>query len=680
MARVSVVEGRGLSVDGTLLPLVSGTLHYWRHPPSDWPRLLKAVKGLGYSIVETYIPWGVHEIARKSFDFGGLDPSRNLEGFIAAVKKAGLKLIVRPGPHINAELTDFGYPRRIVTDPDVIAREAHGGFAVYIGGPRPFGLPSYASEKFYAEVALWFDAIAPVLHRNLHPDGPIVAVQVDNETGYFFRIGAYQLDYHPDSLAAYRRFLESRYGDVRALNETYGASHPSFTAVEPPRRWGGREVRDLPHHLDWQAYKERHLLDAMRRLRGMWVERGVKEVPFYQNYYGAAGTPFDVAAAEGEGCGLDVVGLDDYSRRDSCHDLAFKGLYLSGTSRLPYIPEFGAGSWAFPPCTFHMDERDTAFTAPFLFMFGVKAVNHYMLVERDRWMGSPLSASGEPRRALAGVHRGLNAFLEASRILECDLQTDLLLMVNRDADRLRRVLSLADDHPLLPWPEEAGLADAPPAFSVPPHEDHPGRFRRLFRFALDRRLPFRCADTGLPAARWRGAKALLLPSYELLSRDAQDSLRGFVEEGGAALLGPSLPGLDERCRPLSAFPVYQVGRPVSVGKGRLLLLEEWDEAAALAFLAEAGVAPLVPSWPEGVWVTRFTDPGREVVFAANPGDAEKVLPPFGEKGGPDWTVLYGGDKPWRSGKTWTLAPWTVAAFEMPAVPAEPEAREGGAPA
>jgi len=664
MARVAVSEGRGLLVDGTTVPLLSGTLHYWRHDPDRWSALLRVVKNLGFTFVETYIPWGVHEISSRSFDFGGLDPRRSLEGFITCVKKAGLKLIVRPGPHINAELTDFGYPRRIVTDPEIIAREAHGGFAVYEAAPRPFGIPSYASEKFYQEVAIWFDAIAPLLKRHLHPEGPIAAVQVDNETGYFFRTGAYQLDYHPDSIAWYRRFLKVRYGEVKALNATYGTAHSVFDQVEPPRRFTGKGVEDLPYHLDWQLYKEYQILGSLKRLKAMWVERGVKDVPFFQNYFGSTETPFDLSATEGERCGLDVAGLDDYSRRGSWRELAFKSLFLSGTSRLPFIPEFGAGSWAFPPCEYAPDERDTRFTAPLLYMFGVKAVNHYMVVERDRWMGSPISAEGEVRKDCAAVHRELNVFVKDSHVLEMDLQADLLVLANREAGRLRRVLSLADDHPYLRWPASASLAEVPLPFAVPPHEDHSVRLKKTIDLALDRRLPFRISDTSLSFERMKAYKALVLPTYEMLGRVAQQSLRRFVEEGGALLAGPSMPGFDTKREPFSAFPAYQIGKPIAIGKGRLLLLEEWNDEAAIGFLAEAGVAPLLPHLPEGVLATRFTASGREVLFLANPTDEEKALPPVREKGRGDWRPLFGALQPWKAGKGLTLAPWSVVAFEV----------------
>ena len=144
------------------------------------------------------------------------NPAKNLEKFIQQVHQAGLKLVVRPGPHINAELNCFGYPPRIVYDPAIVAKEASGAFSVHDAYPKAFGNPSYASKKLYEETALWFDALAPILKRNLYPNGPIVALQVDNETGYYFRTGAYLMDYGDDSIRWYQTFLEKRYGTFKS--------------------------------------------------------------------------------------------------------------------------------------------------------------------------------------------------------------------------------------------------------------------------------------------------------------------------------------------------------------------------------------------------------------------------------------------------------------------------------
>ena len=63
----------GLEIDGNLLPLFSGTFHYWRSKPADWPGIFEQIRSLGFSVIETYVPWSVHETAEGHFDFGKVD-------------------------------------------------------------------------------------------------------------------------------------------------------------------------------------------------------------------------------------------------------------------------------------------------------------------------------------------------------------------------------------------------------------------------------------------------------------------------------------------------------------------------------------------------------------------------------------------------------------------------------
>ena len=65
-------------------------------------------------------------------------------------------LLVPPGPLINAELTDFGFPEWILLDPAIQARTAVGSLhldaAWGFHPPRPYPVPSYASPAFYEAV------------------------------------------------------------------------------------------------------------------------------------------------------------------------------------------------------------------------------------------------------------------------------------------------------------------------------------------------------------------------------------------------------------------------------------------------------------------------------------------------------------------------------------------------
>src|SRR6185503_12457699 len=108
------------------------------------------------------------------------------------------------GPHCNAELTGFGFPERILRDEAMLARAAHGGPGWMPAPPRAFPVPSYASAAFREEVGAWYVAVGDVVAPRLAPDGPVVAIGVDNEAQMFFRLGAYEHDYHPDAIAAWR--------------------------------------------------------------------------------------------------------------------------------------------------------------------------------------------------------------------------------------------------------------------------------------------------------------------------------------------------------------------------------------------------------------------------------------------------------------------------------------------
>src|SRR4051812_28194238 len=68
----------------SILPLWAGAMLYWRHAPEQWGPCLDAMKAMGLRIVDTYIPWGVHEVeggteraegaagegTGRTFDFG----------------------------------------------------------------------------------------------------------------------------------------------------------------------------------------------------------------------------------------------------------------------------------------------------------------------------------------------------------------------------------------------------------------------------------------------------------------------------------------------------------------------------------------------------------------------------------------------------------------------------------
>ena len=426
-----------MTVDDERRALYGGAVHYWRLDRSRWSPILDEVKRMGFTMVSIYIPWEVHETARGEFSFEG---DRDIDAFLTLIEEKDLDIVVRPGPQINSELTWFGYPRRILEDPELQARNGQGTPAVLTQVPRPIPAVSYAADAFYDEVALWYDAICPILAKHAHPHGRIVAAQVDNEMAYFFHVNAYAADFHPASIARYRAFLADKYGGVDALNRTYGTGHGSFDDVEPPRRFGAVTPEDIPFHTDWVAYRERHLVDAMGRLADMLRGRGLDQIALFHNYphpLGPGGavsgftTPFDLAGLEDR---LDFVGFDVYSRKQLYDHVKTVLSYVVGTSRYPYIPEFIAGVWPW-----YLDPADLAdeeFVTKAALMQGIKGFSRYMLVERDRWLNSPVRRDGRVREDHAAMFARANAIAVDGGFAEFRREADVLLLANRDYDRL----------------------------------------------------------------------------------------------------------------------------------------------------------------------------------------------------------------------------------------------------
>lgn len=201
----------GIIIDGREIPLYSGSVHYWRTERKHWGKILDQCRQMGFEIIETYIPWSVHETEPGIFDFGEKDERKDLEAFLSLCEQKGLWVIVRPGPHINAEMTLFGYPEWILADEEIQARTPQGTAAVYPYVTKQFAVPSYASRKLYRATEAYFWVLQPILKRHSYPDGGIVAVQADNETCYFFRDRPYVMDYADDSVRLYRHMLQEKY-------------------------------------------------------------------------------------------------------------------------------------------------------------------------------------------------------------------------------------------------------------------------------------------------------------------------------------------------------------------------------------------------------------------------------------------------------------------------------------
>ena len=643
------VGERGLLLRTDELPLLSGAMHYFRAPRRSWGRCLDAFTDLGLTCVESYVPWVVHERERGRFDFGEGPRSpqgfeRDLGAFLDACAERGLRVILRPGPHINAELTDFGFPARILRDPRCLAVGSRGNPVILPVPPRAFPVPSYASETFHREAATWLKGFGDFVLPWCWPDGPVVAVQLDNELSLFFRTGAYDQDYHPDAVALYRRFLARRHPKLEGTDQ--------LEELEPPRRFDARDREGLARHLDWVAFKEWMVTRALSRLAGALRVTGLDRLVLFHNFVGQRwGAACSLAAAEQV---LDLAGLDVYAARRDYAAVKRHALTLCGASRLPFAPELGCGVW---PWWFPYTRDDQRHVALGLLMHGVKGFNLYMLVERDRWYGSPVGTDGqrraehfeEIRRLVAAVDprpagtdpppggtdpppAGTDPTPAGTPPAGTDppiggtdpglwaLQRPVMvgIMVVRDYERLCLCSALTDPYPpavldlLGVRPEDVAPAEPTPGLQRPVPGDY-ARVVAAAATALDRlQVPYHHVDSELPTNRLAPYRLLVVPSFAFMDAGLLERLAGWVASGGRLLLAPEIPSLDGTLRPL--------GVPVPP---HVLLGTEHLAQGLAAEVAALGLEPAVRASGE-VDLALYSDPDLgdrpRVLFIANRTD------------------------------------------------------------
>jgi beta-galactosidase len=617
------IHPQGLDVgEGEVLPLWAGSMHYWRHPRHEWRAGLEAMRTMGLRLVDTYVPWGVHERAPGEFDFGQEDPKLDVAGFLDVAHDVGLRCILRPGPHINAELTMFGIPERIVWDAECQARTPGGHPVMLPIVPVAFPVPSYASDAFLEESARWYRAVGRQLSHLRWPDGPIVMVQVDNEGALYFRDGVYDQDYHPDALQAFRQFLRAKYRHLRALRDAWGDDEISFANVEPPRRFDAKQVHEIARHVDWTEFHEQLLSTAMERMAAALVDAGFEGLPTSHNLpLGEAATPLNPARMTA----IDLVGLDYYHKANPLEHAAIQrrttelAVRSEGRGRPAYGAEVGAG---FPPFFAPLDENDSLYALMAAMAYGLRGFNLYMAVERDRWIGAPIDPHGRPRPMAACYTRLLSA-IEKVRLHTLQRRAPVRLVVPRALRRLARAMHAFG--PVTPaffniigagWRESVierdfGLGASPLVAAE--------TYLRAFERSLQARgVPFAYAGGETVEPSIVGGDWIICASGGGLKPAFVESLHVARRAGAVVTLGPRAPELDGSMRPLR--------RALDVDGFEI---EPLDDLANADTLVARRIDELeLPTWridPADVHVAVHEDDGGpRVVFVMNPTPTDQV--------------------------------------------------------
>ena len=156
---------RQFKIDGKPITLISGAIHYFRLPSEYWEDRLLKMKACGLNTIETYVPWNLHEPIPGKFDFSG---NLDLSNFLKLAQKLRFYVLLRPGPYICSEWEFGGLPSWLLRDPTMKVRTMH--------------------RKFVNAVDEYFNVLLPLVKPFQYKHGgPIIAFQLDNEYGAYFK-------------------------------------------------------------------------------------------------------------------------------------------------------------------------------------------------------------------------------------------------------------------------------------------------------------------------------------------------------------------------------------------------------------------------------------------------------------------------------------------------------------
>jgi len=532
-------DDRGLTIAGAggerRLPFFCGAMHYWRVEPKRWAACLGAMRELGLVLVETYVPWRVHE--RDPGDVRW-DRERDLGKFLELARAAGLGVVLRPGPHINAELTSFGMPDHVLAEPALQARTARGTPVFMPSPPRAWPVPSYACAAFRERVAGWYAAFAEVVRPHLAPDGAVVALGIDNEAQMFFRLGAYDHDYHPESITWWR--------DASGLEG------------DAPRAW----LPDDPARcISWVRFKDQYIARALHEFGKLLDGVRLAGLARFHNLPPGPHALYDLRGLQRAIGG--PVGIDAYSPRSDFRELRRRALACVGNAQpLPIAFEVGVGFFPwFPPLDAGDDplrERDHLLT---LLAAGTRGFNLFMAVERDRYYGAAIDKHGKRAEHAAWIRPLVDA-LAAVDWPALRRTAPIAVIDARTDTRFGQATCLID--PMTPVVSELlGLGPGGAAeLGTDPAAIVARRWSTQVQNALDlAQVPYVLVDESATAEELAHYRAVIAPTLDRIDRGLSRTLHALAETKHTVIvIGPSMPTRDELDQPLAEALPRRVGR------------------------------------------------------------------------------------------------------------------------
>lgn len=118
-------NGQSFAIDNRRFWIMGASVQYARVPASQWAGVIAAARQAGFNTIETACPWSVHEPRRDRFSLKG---AHNVREFITLCGKAGMKVMLRPGPFVGGTFDGGGLPAWLTHMPGIALRQDNETF------------------------------------------------------------------------------------------------------------------------------------------------------------------------------------------------------------------------------------------------------------------------------------------------------------------------------------------------------------------------------------------------------------------------------------------------------------------------------------------------------------------------------------------------------------------------
>ena len=439
----------------------SAEMHYFRVNKRHWSICFERIRKAGFRIITTCVPWNLHEITLGDFDFYGTsDHTRDLLVFLELAREFGFKVILNPGPFIDSDWKNGGYPDFLYNNPEILAKDPNGEpFKISsnrevagIDSSTPHAVPdastlltvpersrreqdrtagytgmvqasplkerkeneieyvfSLLHPYFLSHVKRYLAALSDIIKNYIYPKGPVIIVKLDNGLAPFLADKAlpgagvnlypFKQDYNEYLTGVlFPEYLKGKYHEIKKLNQHYGEKHSDFKNVKPPSQLKISKPQNLIKYFDWVGFKERIFSDYVMKLKELYQSFDVPAL-FSTDLFLSRdfSMPFNWKSLESDDF---FTGISLWWQNDYV-ELVRHLRYFVTCGKFPWSSEFAVGSRADSPQDgekyFPVTPRKVKFLLITSLASGIKGFNHYMFVERDHWYDAPLANDGTIR-------------------------------------------------------------------------------------------------------------------------------------------------------------------------------------------------------------------------------------------------------------------------------------------